>query len=1359
MTESQVEGPKSFLSMSQMRQAHAELLRESRSSLDADLAARAAELIARGAATGMILDDENERRAAQSLLDYWYTNLLTGGYQAPDAALAPLDPEQFPDLSDVEPPYIGLDAFRASQQANFFGRDRLTAAIISRLEEQRLLAVLGPSGSGKSSLVMAGILPALAGGALPGSEEWVYLPRIVPGSDIFQSLLRAVCSGESRSPEWLAAQAEEAGRDPKKVARLLRELHGDRTVVFLIDQFEEAFTLCLDVDKTHAYLETLLTLINDPEGQTYILLTMRTDFEEHVARYPAFQAAFEKSSFHLTPLSAREVREVIEKPAERINLKFEAGIVDALIADILGEQAALPLLQFSLLKLWEKRKRNRISWDAYRAVGGGRRALEISADAFYNSLIVEDQQALKQIFLKLVVPGEGLEVTGKRIRRTELYTKSVASDRIDRVLESLVAERLIRLTPAVNPEDEQLEIAHEALIRNWPALVGWIEEARVDLRQRRSLTNASEEWQKLGQDPNALWSGLQLLRSRDYEDLSPLEQKFLEASLAREKAEEARELEQARRLAQEQEKRAEAEKLRAEEAAEAAGRLRRRAVYLLAALVVAVILSLVALTSMNQARIANNVAQTAAADSKNAAGTSAILAATNEQLAGTALADRNAAVEALTTVTAALSTSEANRQLAEAAATKVNTALETAAAALIEAETERQNAKTQENLALARQFAAYSQNVLESDLSLSLLLALESLNRADTVEGRSALLAGLQKNLDFRIDRLNPEQNNINLPHRVLVFHPDGQQIVAGRDDGVLELWNLDGTKSERQPPFSHEIRVLGVDFNGDAEDPWLASGGPDGRVYLWQLNTDEFTSLVDEPRSFVYEVAFSPDGNYLAASRLNGTIIIFDVRQPGFPLVTTIQGNPGEYFTSLAWSPDGRYIASGNNIARLRIWRVDPDNPDPNDQVTNIITLNPQEDHFQSLAWVRDDLLISGHATGRIVLWDPLKGNSEFLDAHKDRVYAIGVSRDGRFMITGASDYTAILWDLEILEKRQSYSYRDWVLSAGFSGTENIFAISVSGNLSVYQIVNEQKFGDPLVSPAERVEAMTLTADGRVLYVDKSSPGLRVWDALTGEPYGETVPGSFNTFSIAPDSNVLWTGNQTGQIESWDLQTGEKLDSQIQAGDGPLDSLAISRDESLLAGSRCIEESQEEVSLCELSTTTVWAVPGGALVASYTFQGRVTALAFSPDNTSLAAGLNNGFVNLQSLGASGQRLEFLPKNSDRITSLAFSPDGLTLASGDLAGQFVLWDVPSGQPIGEPLARLGGQLTGLAFTADGTQLVTGNNSGELYAWEVALPFWRSQACATAGRNFTQPEWDIYFPGQEYSETCSFSDSP
>ena len=405
------------------------------------------------------------------------------------------------------------------------------------LKKNPLLAVVGASGSGKSSVVLGGVIPSLKAGTIPDSENWHYYVSMVPGSNPLANLARLLRPKDVEISKWVDEQVEQLQQNPSHLAKLLDAGDGKKTSVLVIDQFEEIFTLCVNEAKRRAFIDNLLEVIESSEISPRIILTMRSDFESQVAKITTFAPLFDNARVRLTFLDAGELREAIEKPAELVGLKFEEGLVEQLIEDVLGEPAALPLLQFTLLKLWDGRERNRITWEVYKLLGGGRLALSNSADEFYNNLIPQDQVNCKRIFLKMVRPTEGLEVTSSRIPCYDLYQTDVDRENIEKVLNQLVDARLVKRTEGDTPEDTQVEVAHEALIRNWPRLVEWLEDERVNIRQRLRLKARVQEWEVKGKDKSALLRGQLLKEAQQYQDLNHLEIEFISAS---EKAERER---------------------------------------------------------------------------------------------------------------------------------------------------------------------------------------------------------------------------------------------------------------------------------------------------------------------------------------------------------------------------------------------------------------------------------------------------------------------------------------------------------------------------------------------------------------------------------------------------------------------------------------------------------------------------------------------------------------------------------------------------------------------------------------------------------------------------------------------------
>ena len=395
-----------FTSLSALRAAHRTLQKNNRERGD-DPATLASieEFINRARATGAILDDDEDQAAAQSLVDLWANVLYRAGHPVQETTLSPFDKDSAPTLSDELVPYEGLDPFTEARKDYFFGRERAIEQLLARLRTGNFLAVSGPSGSGKSSLILAGLIPALKANAIRGSDQWSYPGRMVPGSDPLANLA-GVLLGSGAASAAITEAAKRLRAHPDYVIELLRHRNNE-TVVLVIDQFEELSTLCDDDATRQAFENCIIELVGAKGNpRAVVIMTMRSDFINAVAREPGLQSLLEDALQPMTPLTATELREAIERPAQRIGLKFEAGVVEALMHDILGEPAALPLLQFTLLKLWERREHNRITLDAYRKLGGGRLALTRTADQYIERLLPQDRIMADEFWAASFVPAQ-----------------------------------------------------------------------------------------------------------------------------------------------------------------------------------------------------------------------------------------------------------------------------------------------------------------------------------------------------------------------------------------------------------------------------------------------------------------------------------------------------------------------------------------------------------------------------------------------------------------------------------------------------------------------------------------------------------------------------------------------------------------------------------------------------------------------------------------------------------------------------------------------------------------------------------------------------------------------------------------
>jgi hypothetical protein len=472
-------------------------------------------------------------------------------------------------------PYLGLLTFREQDAERFFGRAALVAELVERAGRAPFLAVLGPSGSGKSSVVRAGLIPMLKGGALPGSERWRYL-TIKPSArpiDLLATELTKLQGGDLSSVLLLSRQLAETERALLLAAGLLLDRAAGQRLVIVIDQAEELWTLAPAEPEARAafvkeqqrpFIDQLLAAAA-PDTPLLIVLTMRADFLHRAAEHTALARAIADHDLIVSPMAPAELREAIERPAELAGGGFEPGLVDELIARTTDREGALPLLEYTLLELWNARRPDdTLAWETYRAIGGVEGGLARRADTILARQYTPAQQAeLRALLLRLVQPGEGATDTRRRVLLDDLLPAGDTLADLQALLDPLVEARLLVISGSAGSEQRRasadapapddgerpsahspgfqplapatVEIAHEALIRAWPTLRMWIDEDRANLFRQLQLAAAAQEWEENGASADFLWSGGRLEQAEEWVGqarprLNQRDRSFLDAS-------------------------------------------------------------------------------------------------------------------------------------------------------------------------------------------------------------------------------------------------------------------------------------------------------------------------------------------------------------------------------------------------------------------------------------------------------------------------------------------------------------------------------------------------------------------------------------------------------------------------------------------------------------------------------------------------------------------------------------------------------------------------------------------------------------------------------------------------------------
>jgi hypothetical protein len=443
-------------------------------------------------------------------------------------------------------PYKGLEAFQAEDAEWFFGREKLIAELAVRLSESRFLAVIGPSGSGKSSVLRAGLVPAVWTGKVPGQSVWTTIV-LTPGARPLEELAARVSAECGVAAGMLL---DDWRIDPSRVGLAVRQVltrapTGAR-LLLLVDQFEEIFTDCSHEEQRRAFIRAVAGVASDVT-QASVVLGIRADFYAHCAAYPELATLLQDRQVMVGPMSTDEFKEAITAPAAQAGLVLEPGLTETVLGDLAEEPGSLPLLSHALFATWQRRRGRRLTLAGYQAAGGVRQGIAHTAETVFNHLEPVQQEITKDVFLRLTALGEGTEDTRRRVRRDELLAGRDAQA-VQLVLERLAEARLLTLG------EDTVEVAHEALVRQWPTLRRWLTEDREGLRIHRRLTEAATHWQALGHDPGALYRGGLLVAARELAReretrLNDLERAFLVASGEREHDEFVTARRRSRRLA------------------------------------------------------------------------------------------------------------------------------------------------------------------------------------------------------------------------------------------------------------------------------------------------------------------------------------------------------------------------------------------------------------------------------------------------------------------------------------------------------------------------------------------------------------------------------------------------------------------------------------------------------------------------------------------------------------------------------------------------------------------------------------------------------------------------------------------
>ena len=1133
-------------------------------------------------------------------------------------------------------PYKGLAAYQPEDAGFFYGRETLIDELARRLQQHQVLTVGGPSGSGKSSLVRAGLIPAIKAGALFGRESW-QVALFTPGRDPMAELYFQVAGTPSK--DELSVSFEDLLERPTMARHLAWKDGVERPLVLCIDQFEELFTLA-PPSQRDKFISAISAMTDPADSEVRVVIVVRADFYGQCAQIPWLAEHITHNQVLVGPMNDIELRRAITEPARRSGLHVEGNLVDAIIHEAGHEAGSLPLVAHALVETWMRRQANLLTLEGFHAAGGVAGAISQTAEATFEERFDDDERmATRRLFLRLVTPGPSATDTRRSIARSEIEQDS-QPEVMRRAVACLTEARLLTV------DDKTIQIAHEALLRTWPRLRRWIDESRDDLRMRQRISHAAAEWEAGDHDADLLYRGTPLLAALDWVEKNPdqlelVGREFLEASAetrARSKA-----------MAAEREQRSR--------------RLRRVAIAGLSLLALGTtVASVVAFVEFRKAQHNERLAELATTEAQDrfAGALGAVAHGLVEKdpllslvLGAEAVARAQAAPPAYDARVAMV---VARRFLERGGPFLVGSPIAAGDALVIALSPDGKRLATGQRDGTIELFDTKNGSRIEPSL-LGHTGGIWDLEFGPN--GRWLASAGADGvirlwDLDSRQSTKLGEIDDVVMG---ICFSPSGATLASANGDGTVRLWDVARGTPMGEPLAKRTLAFKVIEFTPDGQG--LVAGNNDGNIYGWALPSREplFEPIRGPDTSHLSRLVFSSDGTWMAATSTDGTAIVLDF--PGGQSLGRAFGLGGR-IGAVEFASDGRTLIGGSGDGTVRLWDLNKRQivrVTPKGHSRAIIDAGLSQDGRLLATLGQDQLIRLWHlgntypaATVRQVSGKKAKG--------------VAFSDDGRHLAAGDDTGAVQVWELG--------RYTDPIVLAGHEhqvwavafapGASLIASADRAGHLRLWDAVTGALRWS-VSADQEAIWSLGFTPDGRQL-MTASDSRVGLWDVETGASRRIMAHegGSITRATLSPDGGLVAVASADGKVRLYDMADGT-LFKELDVEDNVVWSVAFSPDGQQLATA----SSDEVVALWDIAT-------GRQLAAFAGHAGGATDIVYLDDGVTLVAVDRSGNLHLWD-ARSGRRLtEPWPAHTGASWRIALHPDGRQFSTTGDDGRVKLWD-------------------------------------------------------------------------------------